>query len=178
MVAAGMTTSNNLDPRYVQQEITALLVAYPELESDEVLRADSIEGQTTAFEFLSRIVRLIFNVRITTIGTAALIKELQERKARFEQHEERLKSLIIKVMNTAELGRKGNPVRLPEATLSIRDGVGHVIIVNEHEIPAEFMRYPEPEPDKVAIRAALANGGHVLGTVLSNPEPVLNLRVK
>jgi len=163
----------NLDIRNVQQEITALLVSFPELEEDEVLRADSIEGQTTAFEFLSRIVRLIGSTRAIANGTADYIGELQERKARLERHEMGLRSLIMKVMNTADLKK----AVLAEATLSIRAGTPHLIIVNEHEIPAEFMRVKR-EPDKLAIKAALTNGGHVLGTVLSNSEPVLNLRVK
>jgi Gp157 protein len=125
-----------LDLKYIQDEITALLLAHPELEEDEVLRADSIEGETGAFEFLSRIVRLIGAAQAIASGTAGYIAELQERKARLERREMALRKLIFKVMNAAALKK----AELPECTLSIRAGIPKVVIVNEHEIPDDFMR--------------------------------------
>ena len=80
-----------LDVKYIQDQITALLLAHPELVEDEVLRADSIEGQTGTFEFLSRIVRLIGSTQAIISGTAEYIGELQERKARLERREQALR---------------------------------------------------------------------------------------
>lgn len=37
-----------LDPQLVAREIYALIEAYPELAEDDVLRADTIEGETDA----------------------------------------------------------------------------------------------------------------------------------
>jgi hypothetical protein len=163
-----------LRPDYIQQEIAALLIAHPELEEDEILRADSIEGETSAFEFLSKIIRMIGAAQSLTSGTADYIAELQERKARMERREAGLRSLIFKVMNTADLKK----VELPEATLSIRAGQQKVVIVNERELPTEFFRLPPPEPDKNLIKAALKSGETILGAVLSNAEPTLAIRVK
>jgi hypothetical protein len=162
-----------LDLKYIQDEITQLLLAHPELEEDDVLRADTIEGQTGAFEFLSGIVRKIGATQATAGGTADYIGELQERKARLERREHALRSLIFKVMNTAELKK----AELPEATLSIRNGSPKVVIVNEREIPGEFMRIKK-EPDKTLIKAALAAHEHVPGAALSNAEPTLAILTK
>lgn len=163
----------NLDLKYIQDEITQLLIAYPELEEDDVLRADSIEGETRAFEFLSSIVRKIGATQAIASGTADYIGELHERKARLERRELALRALIFKVMNTAELKK----AELAEATLSIRAGVPKVVIVNEQEIPNEFMRIKK-EPDKTLIKAALSAHEYVAGTALSNAEPTLSIRTK
>lgn len=159
--------------KYIGDEITALLIAHPELEEDDVLRTDMIEGETHAFEFLSQILRKIGATQAIASGTADYIGELQERKARLERREYALRSLIFKVMNTAELKK----VELPEATLSIRSGVPKVVIVNEHELPAKFMRI-KTEPAKDVIKAALIANEHVPGAALSNSEPVLSIRTK
>jgi hypothetical protein len=162
-----------LDTKTVQDEITALLLAYPELEEDEVLRADTIEGQTGTFEFLSGIVRKIGSTRALADGTDDYIRELKERVARLDRREHALRSLINKVMNTAELRK----AELAEATISISAGRPKVVIVNEQEIPRDFLRI-KTEPDKTKIGAALSAHEHVPGCALSNAEPVLRILVK
>jgi hypothetical protein len=157
-----------IDFKAIQDAITQLLLANPELEEDEVLRADSVEGQTGAFEFMSRIIRMIGATQAIIAGTAAYIHELQDRKVRLERREHSLRSLIAKILNTADIRK----AELPEATVYIKAGVPAVVIINEHEIPDEFWRVRR-EPDRTRIRAALKAGEHVPGTALSNAEPFL-----
>src|SRR5215469_17181366 len=165
--------TRRLDPKATVDEITALLLANPELDEDEVLRADMIEGETGAFEFLSAIVRKIGATQAIAAGTAEYIGELQERKARLERREHSLRGLIQKVMNSAELKK----AELPEATVSIKAGVPKVVIINEAEIPREFLRI-KTEPDKTKIKAAIQAHEDVPGAALSNSEPVLAIHVK
>lgn len=163
-----------LDAKYVQDEITALLLAHPELAEDDVLRADGIEGQTGAFEFLSGIVRKIGSTKTLAKATADYADELKGRKDRLERREQALRSLIMKIMNTAELRK----AELPEATLSVRPGQPKLLIIDDAEIPDNFMRIKK-EPDKSLIKAALmVSRGHVPGCVLSNGEPSLAILVK
>jgi hypothetical protein len=162
-----------LDLKVVQDAITALLLAQPELEDDEVLRADMIEGETRAFEFLSRLVRSIGATQAIAAGTADYIGELQERKARFERREYALRALITKVLNSAGITK----AELAEATVSIRAGVPKVVIINEHEIPREFLRI-KTEPDKTKIKAAITAHEHVPGAALSNSEATLTIHIK
>ena len=71
----------DLDTKYVRDQITALLLANPELTEDEVLREDMIEGTTTTFEFLSKIVRMIGdNTTLADAPTCDYIAELQARR--------------------------------------------------------------------------------------------------
>lgn len=165
-----MTT---LNPAFVQRQIFELLAAHPELEEDEVLRADMIEGATDAHEFLRQVVRKIGSTQIIASGTAEYIDELCERKERLARREYALRQLIFKVMNSANVLK----AELPECTLSIRNGQPKVVIVNEAEIPREFLRI-KTEPDKTKLKAALQAHEHVPGVVLSNAEPTLSIHVK
>jgi len=166
-------SNRSLDPIFVQKQITDLLLANPELADDEVLRSDMIEGATDAFEFLRMVVRKIGLTTAVADGTAEYIDQLRERKARFERREYALRHLIHKVMDSADLRK----AELPEATLSIRQGQPKVVIVNEHEIPQEFLRV-KTEPDRIKLKAALQAHENVAGAVLSNAEPTLTIYVK
>jgi hypothetical protein len=171
----GRTVSwdTRLDFKAVADAITLLLRDNPELDDDEVLRTDMIEGQTNAFEFLSSIVRKIGATQAIAAGTAEYIGELRERQARLERREYALRGLIAKILHFADIKK----AELPEATLSIRAGVPKVIIINEHELPKEFLRI-KTEPDKTKIRAALMVHENVPGAALSNSEPTLAIHVK
>jgi hypothetical protein len=164
---------NRLDVMRVQNAITDLLLTHPELAEDEILRADTIEGATEAFEFLGRLVRLIGAAKILELGTASYIAELQSRKARFERRQEALRGLVLTVMNSAQLTK----AELPEATLSVRQAPRKVIIVDEMEIPDEYLRIVSA-PDKLKIKEALVNNQDVPGAMLSNAEPVLAIHTK
>lgn len=157
----------------VQQQISELLQAYPELVEDEVLRTDMIEGSTQAFEFLSQVTQRIQGAAATATGIKLLIADLRERADRMERREEALRGLAFKVMQTAQIHK----AELPEATLSIRQGARKVVVVNEAEIPKSCQRI-KVEPDKVKIKTLLQSGEDVPGCVLSNAEPVLAIRVK
>lgn len=161
-----------LTAKSVQDEITALLLQFPELDEDEILRSDMIEGETQAFAFLSQIVRKIGSNKAMIEGTNAYVGELQERVARLDRRDHALRVLIQKIMNAADIRK----AELPEATVSIRAGTPKVVIVNEHEIPRDFLRV-KTEPDKTRIKAALQAHEHVPGCVLSNAEPTLAIRV-
>ena len=161
------------DPSAVVAEINLLLRNNPELDEDEVLRADMIEGSTGAYELLSSIVRKIGATAAIATGTAEYIGELRERQARLERREYALRGLIAKILHFADIKK----AELPEATLSIRAGVPKVIIINEHELPKEFLRI-KTEPDKTKIRAALMVHENVPGAALSNSESTLAIHVK
>jgi len=91
----------------------------------------------------------------------------------FERREQALRTLIFTIMTTANLRK----AELPEATVSVRNGTPKVVIVNEKEIPDEFMRIKK-EPDKQRLRAALSAHENVAGAALSNAEPTLAIYVR
>lgn len=162
-----------LDPSIVQQQIANMLVAVPELHDDDILRADMIEAETDAFVFLSKLVRMIGDAGALAGGTQQYIAELRERQARIERRIEGLRSLVFKVMESADLRK----LELPEATLSVRAGSRKVVITDEARLPDSLIRVTR-EPDKQAIKNLLDAGQEVLGAELSNGAPSLSLRIK
>lgn len=162
-----------LNPEIIQQQITGLLLEYPELAEDEVLRADMIEAETLALEFLAEVVRRIEDTKALEEGTAARVKELQERKARFDRRIEALRALAFKVMNTADIKK----AELSTATLSIRNGTPQVVVHDEASLPPDCIK-TVTSPDKTAIKDKLKAGEDVPGAYLQNSNASLSIRVK
>ena len=165
--------SSFLNLEQIRQQITTLLVECPELEQDEVLRADMIEGNTAAIEFLRELERRRREACAMMTGLEAVITELEKRAERFVRRTESLKRLMRIVLDAANLKK----VELPEATLIIRSGVPKVMIVVEADLPDYYWRVHR-EPNKQLIGAALKSGADVPGAVLSNSEPQLTIRIK
>lgn len=159
------------DVNLIRTQIENLLTAEPELGEDEVLRADMIEGETDAHEFLRALERERREAAMLAESIEATVAELQARKDRFERRMLAMRSLMLRVMESAG----ANKIVLPEATLTVRNNAARCIITNESEIPREFMKVTET-PRKQEIRDALARGETVPGAVLSNPEPSLMIR--
>lgn len=163
-----------LDPNIIRQQIANLILQNPELEEDETLRADMIEGETDAFEFLRMIERQRQDTAALAGAIASNIAELGLRQERFERREKSLRALIMKIMDAADIRK----AELPEATLSIRNGTPKVLITNENDLPdiaCKFVR----TPDKTKIKQLLATDPFfVAGATMSNAEPTLSIRTK
>ena len=163
-----------LDPLQVQQQIANLLLQYPELQEDAVLRADMIEAETDANELLTEIVRRIEDAKALRDGTKDRLDDLKTRKDRFSRRIDALRDLAFRIMDAASL----RSVELPEATLSIRKGqlqiVGEPDLARLPDSLAKIIR----EPDKVAIKEALQSGKPVPGCELGNGQPSISIRIK
>ena len=164
---------DRLDPTFVRAQIEALRVRYPQMDEDEQLRLDMLEGSTDLHEFLTAVtVRLSdTNAKIEALGD--LIAAFKARCDRFEQRSDAMRALAHKVMDWAEVRK----LELPIATLSIRAGQPRVIITDEARLPEQFVRVRR-EPDKHLIASHLKAGERVEGAELSNSEPTLAVRVK
>lgn len=163
-----------LDVQVIRQSIDNLLLQHPELAEDDVLRADMIEGETQAHEFLTQIVRRIENAKGLAAGTSERLAELKARKDRFERREEALRQLAFKVMDAASLPK----IELPEATLSLR--TGQPALVGEtapEQLPDELCKIKR-EANRTKIKEELKAGRTVPGFSLSNPAPYLTIRIK
>lgn len=163
-----------LDPLQVQQQIANLLLQYPELQEDAVLRADMIEAETDANELLTQIVRRIEDAKALRDGTKDRLDDLKNRKDRFGRRIDALRELALKIMDAANL----RSVELPEATLSIRKE--QLQIVGEPDLarlPDSLVKIIR-EPDKGAIKEALQSGRSVPGCELGNGQPSISIRIK
>jgi len=163
-----------LDPALVKHQIDNLLVQYPELAEDEQLRADMIEGATSAFEFLRLIERKRQDACAMAGGIATNIAELSLRQGRFERRDQAMRAIAKKVMDAAQLQK----VELPEATLSIRKGQQKLIGDADADLMPDAFVKTERKLNRTAIKEAIENGLVVPGFELSNGEPTLAVRIK
>jgi vacuolar-type H+-ATPase subunit E/Vma4 len=166
-----------LDAATIQQQITALLLAFPELADDDQLRADMIEGETDVHDFLREVERRRQNATHMAGAIAGNIAELELRQERFTRREKGLRELMRKLMELADLRK----VELPEATISMAKGQPKLIGGDDvgalYALPDKFVRIKR-ELDRAAIKTELAAGGRVPGFYLSNSEPHITIRTK
>ncbi|BEV44796.1 siphovirus Gp157 family protein [Afipia carboxidovorans] len=163
-----------LDPSAVRQQVENLKLMYPELLEDEEAWLLSLESETDVNELLTSIVRRIEDAKAMKSGTAERLDDLRARKDRFSRREDSLRELAFKVMQMADMSK----AELPEATLSIRKGAAKLVgEADPATLPDELCKISR-EPNKTAIKEAVARGDVVPGYALSNGEPSLSIRVK
>ena len=153
-------------------EVDDLLRAYPDLADDEELRRDCIEGETSAFAVLTRLVGIERDANSLSAAVANRISELQARKARADKRKEAMRVLMLRIMRGAGLSK----APLVEATVSVGKGRDSVEIVDEAKLPRAFVKVVKT-PDKTAIKAALDAGRKVKGAAIKTGEDVLTVRV-
>jgi hypothetical protein len=157
----------SLDVRFVEQarrDLTALLAAYPDLEQDDVLRLDMIEGETNALDLIDLLIA-------AEREALSLEEAVAIRQARFANRRGAIRKYLMQLMEAAGLKK----VERPAATVSIAAGRPKVVITDENELPDYFVRIKK-EPNKDAIAKAFKEGRKSIpGATLSNAEPVLRI---
>jgi Siphovirus Gp157 len=164
---------SQLDPRFIEQAKAALhhlLVTHPELEEDEVLRLDMIEGSTNFMELLDELIEADREIAGLEEGLEAVIDRFLLRKQRFASNRLGIRKFAMQLMEAA--GQK--TVKRPAGTISIAAGRPKVLITDETAIPPAYTR-TKVEIDKESIAKTLKALGEVPGTTLSNAEPVLRI---
>ncbi len=149
-----------------------MLAAYPELEADEELRADMLEGETSFHAVLTRLVNGERDADSLAKAVAGRISDLQARKSRAERRKEAMRSLMFKLLKAAGVPR----VPLAEATISIGKKAASVEIVDEALLPKAYVRV-STSPDKTAIKEALQAGASVPGAKMGEAGEQLSVRV-
>lgn len=149
-----------------------MLAAFPELEADEELRADMLEGETNFHAVLTRLVNGERDADSLAKAVAGRISDLQARKSRAERRKEALRGLMFKLLKAAGVPR----VPLADATISIGKKAAVVEIVDEALLPKAYVRV-STSPDKTAIKEALQAGASVPGAKMGEAGEQLSVRV-
>lgn len=159
-----------LDTLELRQQIDAMLIQFPELQEDEVLRADTFEAETNLNAILEKLVSLAGDAGAMAEAIKIRSQALSDRKGRFERREEAMRALIQKIMERANL----NKVQLPEATLSISYRKPAPIVTDEEALPDEFCKWKR-SADMAKIKEAPALPP---GVSLSNGKTILAVRTR
>lgn len=159
--------------QFLNQQIDALLLEYPELADDADFRHDVFEGETALDYVLSKLVNTSLDAATMADAIKARKTELGERQSRFERKDEAARKLILSVMERAELSK----IQLTEATLSMRQLPPSPIVTDATALPDNCVRI-ERKPDMKAIKAEIEGGRDVQGVAMSNGRPSLTIRTK
>jgi hypothetical protein len=69
-------------------------------------------------------------------------------------------------------------ITAPDFTLSVRSGSPAIAVIDEAAIPNAYWKPRDPTLDRAGLLSDLKAGVPIAGAALSNPEPVLSVRVR
>jgi hypothetical protein len=172
----GRAMNMQLETEKLRIEIQFLLAQYPELEGDEDLRADMLDGETDITRLLTALHRYREDTRALADGSQERLDELLSRKKRLALRTDFISKLMQGILTIAEIRK----IELPEVTLSLRNNPSLLVIdedIDFKDMPDDLMRVKR-ELDRKKIREALEQGRNVPGAVLVPAPASLSVRVK
>lgn len=140
---------------------------------DPELLIDTIEGETSLFEAIDRLLLTIAESDGLASGARAVAAEIQHRAERFTKRAETARAMIEQALMIADLEK----VERPGGTLSLVRRAPKLELTEEADIPAEFWKAGDPKLDKKALAAAIKEGRSIPGACLSNAAPSLTIRI-
>ena len=69
-------------------------------------------------------------------------------------------------------------ITAPDFTVSIRPGMPTLLVLDEAAVPGIYWQPSAPRLNRQGLLSELKNGAEIRGVTLSNPEPVLSVRIK
>jgi hypothetical protein len=146
-----------------------LAAIHPDVESDEQLLTDVLDGQTDSLDVLREIVRSAIHHETLAEALNARISTMRARRDRLEAHGAACRNVVR--AGLAELGLR--KLEDSEFTAVLRDGPPKVVISDLEELPDAYKRV-KIEPALTAIGRDLKAGEQVPGAALAfSNTPVL-----
>lgn len=139
---------------------------------DETLNHDMVEGETSFLEAIDAALAEIDECDMTITGCKAKEAEIAERRKRAERRAERVRALIEQAIQVADL----STVKLPTATLTVRQVPPKYMIQDESKIPTRFWKQPDPVLDRKALGDAFKEGETIPGVGQTNGGTSLTIR--
>ena len=141
---------------------------------DEQTLADTVEGLTDLHEILIAILRSALADEALTTGLKLRISEMQERLNRLQDRASKRRQIAKDVMVECDLKK----LTAPDFTASIRPGMPALMVIDEAAVPGIYWEPREPRLNRQGLVADHKQGADITGVALSDPEPVLSVRVK
>lgn len=145
-----------------------------EPDIDEETLADTVEGLTDLHEIVVAVIRSAVEDEALASGLKCRLSDMQGRLARLQDRASKRRQIARDVMT--ELGLK--KITAPDLTVSIRPGTPAVEILNEETVPSLYWTPGQPRINKAMLAVDLKEGVDVEGAQLSEPEPVLSVKVR
>ncbi len=147
-----------------------LLELHPDL--DEATLNDTLEGATNFREALAALIRSALDDESLAKALKDRLDAMRARLSRLEARASSKRQVAVENMEAADLRK----LTEPDFTASIRIGPPSVAILDEDELPIDFLLPQPPKPDRRAILEAMTRGALVPGAVLAQPKVSLSVR--
>lgn len=153
-------------PMLTMETVAAIAAAIrEEFPGDDELVADMLEGETDAAEWLDRLLSAEAEDDTLTDAISARVKALQDRKSRIGRRRDARRSVMLALLDAADLRKWERP----EATVIVTAKAPRPVVTDETVLPEAYWRVKR-EPDMTAIKksaglppgVAMDNGGRTL----------------
>ena len=141
---------------------------------DEQTLADTVEGLTDVHEILQAIIRAALADEALVLGLKCRISDMQCRLDRLVDRAAKRRQIAKDVMMELDLKK----LDAPDFTASIREGTPALVVLNEDTVPKIYWQPGEPRLRRQILTHDLKQGEEIAGVALSNPEPILSVRVR
>jgi hypothetical protein len=141
---------------------------------DEQTLADTVEGLTDLHEILAAVLRAALTDEAMATGLKCRISDMQGRLDRLQDRAAKRRQIAKDAMVELDLKK----LNAPDFTASLRPGLPALVVLNEDAVPKTYWEPGEPRLRRQILASDLKGGAEVEGATLSNPEPVLSVRVR
>jgi hypothetical protein len=141
---------------------------------DEQTLADTVEGLTDLHEIVTAIIRSALADEALATGLKRRIADMQDRLDRLQDRASKRRQIAKDVMVELDLKK----ITAPDFTVSIRPGMPALLILDEAAVPSIYWQPSDPRLKRHELLGELKAGAEIQGVSLSNPEPVLSVRVR
>jgi hypothetical protein len=141
---------------------------------DEQTLADTVEGLTDVHEILEAVIRAALTDEAMAAGLKGRIAEMQERLERRQDRAAKRRQIARDVMVELDLKK----LSASDFTATVRDGMPSLVVLSEEAVPSIYWQPVAPKLKRQELSQELKHGAEIPGVTLSNPEPVLSVRVK
>lgn len=155
--------------RSIRDRIIAL-----DTDLDEQTLADTLEGATDLHEIVSAVVRSALIDEALAEGLKSHIETMQGRLRRLSERADARRQIARDAMIEVDLKK----ITAPDFTITVRPGTTALVVTEESSIPEPYWLPRDPRLDRMGLLNDLKRGVVVEGATLSNPAPVLSVRVR
>jgi hypothetical protein len=141
---------------------------------DEQTLADTVEGLTDLHEILQAVIRAALADEAMARGLKCRISDMQGRLGRLEDRAAKRRQIAKDVMVHLDLKK----ITAPDFSASLRAGMPALVVLDEDAVPKTYWEPGEPRLRRQILASDLKGGAEVAGATLSNPDPVLSVRVR
>jgi hypothetical protein len=141
---------------------------------DEQTLADTVEGLTDLHEIVTAIVRSALADEALADGLKGRIVEMESRLERLKDRASKRRQIAKDVMIELDLKK----ITAPDFSVSVRPGLPALQVLDEAAVPSIYWQPVAPWLKRQELLSELKAGTEVEGVALSNPEPVLSVRVR